>query len=113
VTVGDSVGDLDRDGDQLPDVIEYALGLSTDFPNLADSRRPFFRELEGTNYWMFSLSRSPAPADSSVGVEFSSNGSGWVPGVKITDTPFLLEFRDPEPASIHAHRMARIWGSRP
>ena len=112
VTVGNPPAGLDRDGDQLPDIVEYALGLSPDFPTAADARTPFFQNIGGTNYWTLRIPRAPSPADSTAIVEFSSDLATWVPGIAIVNTPFLLEVRDPDPALAHASRYVRIRASR-
>ena len=45
-------------------------------------------------------------------VEFSSDFVNWVPGVTFTNTPFLLEVRDPDPATLHPKRFTRIRANR-
>lgn len=103
---------LDRDGDQFPDLVEYALGLSPDFPTSPAARTPFLKNIGGTNYLTLSIPRSPAPADASVIVEFSSDMATWTPGVVLTNTAFLLEVRDPDPAISHSQRFTRIRAQR-
>ncbi|MEO8615649.1 MAG: Ig-like domain-containing protein [Luteolibacter sp.] len=108
VNVGSVSATLDRDGDQIPDVIEYALGLSPDFPTLADARSPFFKAIGGTNYWTLRVPRAPSPGDATPVIEYSSDLTNWVPGTLLSNTPFLLEARDPDPAITHAKRFVRI-----
>ena len=43
VTVGTRSATLDRDGDQIPDVIEYSLGLSTGFPDFRRRENSVFK----------------------------------------------------------------------
>jgi hypothetical protein len=114
VTVGNpaTADALDSDGDQWPDLVEYALGLTNGYPNAPLARAMDFRDLGGTRYSTFSTSRAPAPGDVSTSVEFSSDFINWVPGVNVTNTPFLLEARDPDPAASHPKRFARIRASR-
>lgn len=114
VTVGNPVSSsaLDRDGDQFPDLLEYALGLSVDFPTSPAARTPFLKNIGGTNYLTLSIPRSSAPADASVIVEFSSDMSHWTPGVVLTNTAFLLEVRDPDTAISHPKRFTRIRAQR-
>lgn len=114
VTVGNPATTvwLDRDNDQLPDLVEYALGLSADFPTSPTARTPFLKNLGGTNYLTLSIPRSSAPADASVVVEFSSDMVTWTPGVVLTNTAFLLEVRDSDPAMSHDQRFTRIRAQR-
>jgi hypothetical protein len=114
VTVGDpaTAQSLDSDGDQWPDLVEYALGLTNGYPNAAPTQAAGFRNFGGTRYWTFHTSRAPAPGDVAARVEFSSDLRNWVPGVKIIDTPFLLEVRDPIPAAGQPKRFTRIHANR-
>lgn len=108
VNVGTRSATLDRDGDQIPDVIEYSLGLSPDFPTSADARTPFIKSINGTNYLTLRVPRAPSPGDSTPVIEYSSDLTSWVPGTLLSNTPFLLEARDPDPAISHAKRFVRI-----
>jgi hypothetical protein len=112
VTVGNPSPTLDGDGDQIPDLVEYALGLSPDFPTADNARTPFIKNIGGTDYLTLSIPRAPAPADSTAIIEYSSDLTNWVPGTLITNTPFLLEARDPDPAVSHAGRFVRIRAQR-
>jgi hypothetical protein len=110
VTVGNltTADTLDRDHDQYPDIVEYALGLSADFPTSSEARTPFMKNIGGTNYLTLRVPRFLAPSDATAIIEFSSNLESWVPGVILTNTPFILETRDPDPALSHAGRFVRI-----
>ena len=110
VTVGNTatIGSLDRDGDQIPDLVEYALGLSPDFPTADDIRSPFYQTVGQWNYWTLRIPRAPSPGDATAVIEFSSDLSHWVPGVLIHDTPFLLEARDPNPDYVDPKRFVRV-----
>ncbi len=114
VTVGDpaTADALDRDHDHYPDLVEYALGLSPDFPTSPAARIPFLKNIGGTNYLTLSVPRYLAPSDASATIEFSSDFEYWVPGVILANTPFLLEARDPDPAMSHAGRFVRIRAER-
>ncbi len=114
VTVGNpaTLASLDRDGDGIPDLVEYALGLSPDFPTSADARTPFYQNIGGTHYWTLRIPRAPSPIDATAIIEFSSDLFTWVPGTLIQNTPFLLEARDPDPALVHAKRFVRIRARR-
>ncbi len=108
VNVGSATATLDRDGDQIPDVIEYALGLSPDFPTSAAARTPFFISIGGTTYWNLRVPRAPSPSDAMPVIEYSSDLTNWIPGTLLSNTPFLLEARDPDPAITHGKRFVRI-----
>ena len=114
VSVGDpaTVATLDRDRDQIPDLVEYALGLSPDFPTAADIRSPFIQTLGEWDYWTLRIPRAPSPSDASAVIEFSSDFTHWYPGVLISDTPFLLEARDPDPDFVHPKRFVRVRANR-
>jgi hypothetical protein len=114
VTVGDPavVATLDRDGDQWPDLTEYALGLTIGYRNAPLGQAMAFRDYGGASHWSMRLSRSPSPGDVSTAVEFSSDLGHWFPGVDVTDAPFLLEVRDPAPAVGQAKRFIRMRSSR-
>jgi len=115
VTVGDPATEptLDSDGDQWPDLVEYALGLTIGYRNAPISQAMDFRDFGGTRYWTMSLPRGPAPGDTSTAVDFSSDLLHWDPGVVLTNSPFLLEVRDPFPAAEQPKRFTRIRASRP
>jgi hypothetical protein len=114
VTVGNPAnsGTLDSDGDQWPDLVEYALGLTIGYRNAPLTQAMGFRDFGGASHWTMSLGKYPAPGDVSTHVEFSPDLNQWVPGVNVTNTPFLLEIRDPDPAADHAKRFTRIRASR-
>ncbi|MCP5532628.1 MAG: hypothetical protein H7A49_09410 [Akkermansiaceae bacterium] len=114
VTVGDELTAPERDGDHdgLPDLVEYALGFSTDFPTSSDVFVPSLREIGGTTYYTYRISRAPAPGDTSVIVEFSSDFVEWVAGVVMIDSDFVLDVRDPSPASAHEKRFVRVRAER-
>jgi hypothetical protein len=112
VNVGNDITTLDRDGDQIPDAVEYALGLSPDFPTSAAARTPFMKAFGVDQYLTLSIPRAPSPADSTVIVEFSSNLIHWSPGIMTpSTTPFLLEVRDSLPAP-QQKRFTRIRAER-
>ncbi|MCB1130108.1 MAG: hypothetical protein KDN05_03200, partial [Verrucomicrobiae bacterium] len=104
----------ERDGDHdgLPDLVEYSLGLSTDFPTSPGVFVPSLREIGGTTYYTYRISRAPAPGDSAVVVEFSSDFVDWVAGVVMVDSDFVLDVRDPAPASAHEKRFVRVRAER-
>jgi hypothetical protein len=114
VTVGNpaTAPTLDSDGDQWPDLVEYALGLTIGYPNAPISQKMAFRDLGGTRYWTMSIPHGPVPGDASTAVDFSSDLIHWDSGVTITNSPFLLEVRDPFPAAGQPKRFTRIHANR-
>jgi hypothetical protein len=114
VTVGNpaTTATLDNDGDQWPDLVEYALGLTVGYPNAPLSQKMAFRDFGGVSYWTMSMQRAPAPSDASVQVEFSTDLIHWSPGVNVANTPFLLEVRDPFPSASQPKSFTRIRASR-
>ncbi len=110
VTVGNALAadEHDGDGDGIPDLVEYGLGLSQQFPTSPGVFVPSLRDVGGTTYYTYRISRAPAPGDVAVVVEFSSDFETWVPGVILTDTDFVLDVRDPDPAALHGARFVRV-----
>lgn len=114
VTVGNPAnsGTLDRDGDQWPDLVEYALGLTIGYSNAPILQKMDFRDLGGTRYLTMSIPHGPVPGDVSTEIDFSSDLLHWEPGVTVTNSPFLLEVRDPNQSSGQPKRFTRIRASR-
>jgi hypothetical protein len=114
VTVGNpaTATTLDSDGDQWPDLVEYALGLTVGYSNAPVSQKMAFRDFGGVSYWTMSIPHGPAPHDAATVIDFSSDLIHWDPGVTITNSPFLLEARDPFPAAGQPKRFTRIRASR-
>lgn len=114
VTVGDGtvVDDQDRDGDQIPDLVEYLLGFSPDFPTSPEVMKPSLRDVGGTTYYTYSISRAPGPGEGQVVVEFSSDLVNWVPGVVLVDTDFVVDVRDPDETALHPTRVVRVRAER-
>jgi hypothetical protein len=114
VTVGNpsTAATLDSDNDQWPDLVEYALGLTVGYHNAPLGQAMAFRDYGGISYWTMSTPRGPAPNDAAVQVEFSSDLIHWAQGVTVSNTPFLLEVRDPSPAAGQAKSFTRIRASR-
>lgn len=110
VTVGDALtaDGRDGDGDGLPDLVEYGLGLSQQFPTSSGVLVPSMRDIGGTLYFTYRISRAPSPGDAAVVVEFSSDFTSWVPGVVLVDGDFVLDVRDADPAALHGVRFVRV-----
>ena len=114
VTVGNpaTAAALDSDGDQWPDLVEYALGRTIGYHNAPPAKNMAFRDYGGVSYLTMSIPRGPAPPDAAVQVEFSTDLTHWNPGVNVTNTPFQLEVRDPSPAAGQPGSFTRVRASR-
>jgi hypothetical protein len=71
-----------------------------------------FHDYGGVSYWTMRMQRGPAPNDASVQVDFSTDLIHWSPGVNVSNTPFMLEVRDPSPAAGQPRNFTRIRASR-
>lgn len=98
----------DRDDDGLTDLIEYALGLSPDFPTVTTATVPTYQTVSGQRYLALSVPRAFAPSDVATGIEVSSDMHTWLPATITTNTQWLLEARDPLPASVSTNRFIRL-----
>jgi len=102
----------DSDGDGLSDFLEYALGLSPDFPSLTTVNTPAFAIVSGQSYLSLSVPRALAPGDVALSIEVSPDLATWQPATVFTNTPWLLEARDPVPASNAGRRFIRLKATR-
>jgi hypothetical protein len=115
VTVGDAAAlpTRDRDGDGLSDFLEYALGLSPDFPSLSGAAKPTIQAIAGTRYLTLDVTRFLPPPNVSVSIEVSGDLQTWQPATVLTNTATSLQARDPLPASAAARRFMRVKVARP
>ena len=102
----------DNDADGLSDFVEYALGLSPDFPSATTASTPVFETVSGQNYLSLSIPRTLAPGDVTLTIEVSSDLTTWQPATIMTNTPSLLKARDPLPVNGAAHRFIRLKATR-
>jgi len=75
------VGDpaLDADGDGLPAIVEYALG--SDDANPGSGRGAMEAELDDAGWFVVRIRRNAAADDVELGVETSTDLTGWTPAV--------------------------------
>jgi hypothetical protein len=102
----------DSDGDGLSDLIEYALGLSPDFPSVATATAPVFQDVGGQPHLALSVPRALAPNDVVLGIEVSSDMLTWLPATVTANTPWLFAARDPLPAGASPRRFIRLNATR-
>ncbi|MCE9611503.1 MAG: hypothetical protein K8R23_15000 [Chthoniobacter sp.] len=113
VTVGTLTASLDSDGDGIPDLIEYALGLNPQFPSASGVTMPTIQPFGGVRYLTMSLARFLPPSDATLSIEVSGNLQTWLPATVVTSTSSLLQARDPVPADGAAGRFIRLKVTRP
>ncbi len=112
VNVGAPSSTMDRDHDQLPDIVEYALGLNPEFPTEGKVKTPFLETIGGKDYLTLAVPRAPSPPDAKAIIEFSPDNANWVRGIVTINTPFLLKARDPVPTTGGRQRYVRIRAQR-
>jgi len=108
VTVGNLTATLDSDGDGIPDVIEYALGLSSQFPSTSGVTSPTFETFSGQRYLTMNLARFLPPSDAGLSIEVSGDLQTWLPAAIVTNTTSLFKARDTVPADTAAKRFMRV-----
>lgn len=108
VTVGTFTASLDSDGDGIPDLVEYALGTSPNFPTVSSATTPTFETVTGQRYLTMTLPRFQPPGDVSLSIEVSGDLETWLPATVITNNTTLLKARDPVSASAAVKRFMRL-----
>ncbi len=125
----DAPWDADPDGDGIPNLVEYALGLSPTAPDATgDALSPHVDTLPGAGPRLrLQVRRDPGRHDVRLSVEASSNlvewveiarseaggsfrGPGYVSGEVAGDAPRTVEIGDPEPSE---RRFLRLRATRP
>lgn len=114
VNVGDAavISAQDTDGDGLTDLIEYALGLSLDFPSISPVNAPVLETVGGQTYLTLSIPLFFPPTDVTLTVEVSSDLANWQPATVVASNATLLLVRDPLPAANYPRRFIRLRVSR-
>jgi hypothetical protein len=113
VTVGALTASLDSDGDGIPDLVEYALGLSPQFPSTSGSTNPAIETFSGLRYLTLNIARFLPPSDATVSIEVSGDLQTWLPATVVTNSSSLLKARDPISADSATRRFIRLKVTRP
>ena len=113
VTVGTFSASLASAGDGIPDLVKYALGLSSNSPSLSGATSPTIGTFNGTRYLTMSIARFLPPSDATLSIEVSGDLQAWLPATVITSTPSLIQVRDPVSADGNARRFMRVKVTRP
>jgi hypothetical protein len=98
----------DPDGDQLANLLEYALGLA---PNVPNTSPVAVSDLGG--YLEISAAKNSAASDITWGAEVTGGFSDWIPAIPITDTPADFAARDSVLKNTADQRFIRLKVTRP
>jgi hypothetical protein len=113
VTVGTPSLSQASAGDGIPDLVKYALGLSPNAPSTSGVTAPVITTVGGAHYLSLSLTRFMPPPDATLNIEVSGDLQTWLPATITTNTPWLIEARDPVPSDGASHRFIRAKVTRP
>jgi len=105
---GTSGANADPDGDQLPNLIEYAMNLDPKNPGIA----PVTSGIE-SNYLSISATKNTAATDITWSAEVSADLANWSPAVILTNTTNTFTARDSVATSTAEKRMLRLRITRP
>lgn len=97
----------DPDGDALPNLIEYALGL----PPKSSSPSPV-PTIDAGGYLTLSVSKNPAATDITWGGQVTGDFTTW-PSAILTHTPSTFTARDDVPQTLADRRFIRLKITRP
>lgn len=101
---------LDTDGDRLPDLVEYTLGLTVDFPTVYPPAA--LETFGGTPYLTLALPRGIPPPDATATIEVSGDLHTWTPATVVAGGDWTLKAHDTVPANSADRRFIRIGVSR-
>lgn len=113
VAVGTFSALLDADGDGIADLIEYALGLSPQFPSASGATVPAIETFGGLRYLTLNIARFLPPSDATVSIEVSGDLQTWLPATVVTNSTTLIKARDPIFAANATRRFIRLKVTRP
>lgn len=103
-----SAAAADPDGDQLSNLLEYALNKP---PKTAGVAAVTASEIDG--YLAISTSKNPAAADLVWSAEVSPDAQAWTPAVTLTDNAGSFEARDSVPKNSAYRRFIRLKVEKP
>ena len=107
VSVGTFTAATDTDGDGIPDLTEYALGLSPDFPS-APLSAPFYETVSRRRFLTLQLDRFLPPPDVTLGALVSGNNKTWSKARVLTNANSLFKARDTVAKTARNHRYIRL-----
>ena len=113
VSVGGDLGALDSDGDGIPDLLEYATGLSPQFPSPPGTLVPVLESFGADSYLSVTIPRFLPPSDVTVSIEVSPDLVNWQPATTLTNTSSLLKARDSVPLGGAPRRFMRMRAVQP
>ncbi|MEO6742722.1 MAG: Ig-like domain-containing protein [Chthoniobacteraceae bacterium] len=113
VTVGTVSPMLNSSGDGIPDLIKYALGLSSDFPCVSGATSPVVEVVGAQKYLTMNIARYLQPSDVALSIEVSGDLLTWSPATVITNSSTLLKVRDPVAISAASKRFMRVKATKP
>ena len=113
VYVGAYDANRDTDGDGIPDMIEYALGLDPTFNCTASRPLQAIENIGGTLYQTLTVPRSPiVPPDATFTITVSGDLQTWSPAVTVSSSSYQLKARDSIGAAAVARRFIRVEATR-
>ena len=98
----------DPDGDQLPNLIEYALGFS---PKSSNTLPATMENLGG--YLAISIPKNSAATDITWNAETTGDLKSWIPATIVTNNSTTFEARDTVPKAAASSRFIRLKITRP
>ena len=113
VRVGSFTALTDSDQDGIPDMLEYATGLSPSFSSPERVPAQKVETINGVDYYTLSVVRSIVPPDASIQIQVSGDKRIWTPAVILSNTPELLKARDIAKYSARTPRFMRVQVLKP
>ncbi len=98
----------DPDSDQLPNLIEYALGLDPKSPDTSPVAM-----IDSGGYLALSTAKNPTATDITWSAEVTDTLDAWTPAIILTNTPSTFETRDTVLSNTTEKRFIRLIITRP